>query len=101
MPERRPPNDNQHNTNLHYRRYLHRACMRHGGEGGEVQICQQYQAVGGTGGQEMSAIKRIWKWLSLKCPDCGGVMENDDCHITRFGTQINVYTCQECKRQWI
>ena len=49
----------------------------------------------------MNLIKRIIRFFRFKCPECNGVLNNDDCHMTRFGTLIDVYTCQDCGEKWI
>jgi hypothetical protein len=53
-------------------------------------------------------IKAIVKWWTCppdrweaKCPECGGVMNVDDCEITQNMEIIDVYICQKCKREWI
>jgi len=49
----------------------------------------------------MKIIKRIINFLRLKCPECKNIMKNEDCHITRHGTILDVYTCTVCRKKWI
>ena len=49
----------------------------------------------------IAIIKRIYRYLKPKCPDCGGIMNNDDCHIFKSGFVMNVYTCEKCGKKWI
>jgi len=50
-------------------------------------------------------MKKFLKWLrsifKQKCPDCGGLMDNNNLHMFPDGSEANLYECEDCKKIWI
>ena len=48
---------------------------------------------------------KIKKWLinffKIGCPECNGKLSQDFIYIAKNGTEINVYTCDTCKNNFI
>ena len=51
----------------------------------------------------MGFFKRFLYWLRIECDSdkCDGKLYQNKVHITRFGTAMNVYECDKCKKEWI
>ena len=44
---------------------------------------------------------QLLDWFRPKSDCCKAPMKNTDVLITRFHTQMNVYECQSCKKDYI
>lgn len=40
-------------------------------------------------------------WFKLESDCCKAPMKNTDIHISRFYTQMDIYECQSCKKEYI
>jgi hypothetical protein len=45
-------------------------------------------------------MKKILDWFSPKSKCCNAPMKNVQLHTTGLRTQINVYECQSCKKEY-
>lgn len=46
-------------------------------------------------------MEKIIDWFKPKSPCCNAYMKNTNLHITRLYTEINIYECQSCKKEWV
>ena len=49
----------------------------------------------------MNNIKKILDWFRPKSKCCNAPMKNVDIHITGLRTNLNVYECQSCRKEYI
>ena len=49
-----------------------------------------------------AVISRFFRWFKISCPKCKrGKLTQDAIHHCRGGGELNVYSCDECKSQFI
>ena len=51
---------------------------------------------------KLLVISRFFRWFRISCPKCKvGKLNQDDIHHCWGGGELNVYTCDKCKSQFI
>lgn len=49
-----------------------------------------------------AVISRFFRWFKSSCPKCkAGKLNQDDIHHCWGGGELNVYTCDKCKNQFV
>lgn len=49
-----------------------------------------------------AVISRFFRWFKTSCPKCKvGKLNQDDIHHCWGGGELNVYTCDKCKSQFV
>lgn len=52
--------------------------------------------------QQRNVISRFFRWFKISCPKCKtGKLTQDDIHHCWGGGELNVYTCDKCKSQFV
>jgi hypothetical protein len=49
-----------------------------------------------------AVVSRFFRWFKISCPKCNeGKLTQDDIHHCWGGGELNVYSCDNCKSQFV